>query len=123
VPVRRRKPGRVIGFVRELTESNGRGPDAVRFFAGLNVIVGETEADARRKLEEILRYRDTIGYLVHFGGGSGIDLAALGTEEYIEFKARGHEELSVRLPPKHGVPVHTVPFDLTAAESPAPGLR
>jgi hypothetical protein len=26
------------------------------------------------------------------------------------------EELSVRLRPKHGVPVHTVPFDLTAPE-------
>ncbi len=91
-----RQAREVIDDVRELAEANGRGRDAVRFLVGLNVIVGETENEARRKLDEILRYRDTIGYLVHFGGSSGIDLAALGAEEYLGFKARGHVESAER---------------------------
>ncbi|MCU1530223.1 MAG: N5,N10-methylene tetrahydromethanopterin reductase [Frondihabitans sp.] len=86
----------VVDDVRERTAANGRGADAVRFFIGINVIVGRTEDEARAKFARILEHRDTIGYLVHFGGGSGIDLAELGAEEYIEYKARGHVESTER---------------------------
>jgi FMN-dependent oxidoreductase (nitrilotriacetate monooxygenase family) len=81
---------KVIDDVKDLAEENGRGRDAIRFMIGLDVIVAPTEAEAKAKLDEILSYRDLAGYLVHFGGGSGIDLAAMGADEYIEYKARGH---------------------------------
>ncbi|WP_233121004.1 LLM class flavin-dependent oxidoreductase [Tersicoccus sp. Bi-70] len=47
------------------------------------------------KVHEI-GHRDTTGYLVHFGGGTGIDLAAHGAEEYIEYRGLGHVESSER---------------------------
>jgi FMN-dependent oxidoreductase (nitrilotriacetate monooxygenase family) len=81
---------KVITDVKELAVSLGRQEDDIRFLLGLNVVVAETEAEVKAKLDDILSYRDVVGYLVHFGGGSGIDLSSLGAEEYIEYKARDH---------------------------------
>jgi FMN-dependent oxidoreductase (nitrilotriacetate monooxygenase family) len=80
----------VVEDVKRLAVEQGRQADDIRFLLGLNVIVGRTEEEAKAKLEELLPYRDVVGYLVHFGGGSGIDLASAGAEEYIEYKARDH---------------------------------
>ncbi|MDQ1597894.1 MAG: long-chain alkane monooxygenase [Microbacteriaceae bacterium] len=81
---------KVVTQVKDLAEENGRGRDAIRFLIGLDVIVGRTQAEARAKVDDILQYRDLVGYLVHLGGGSGIDLAAMGAEEYIEYRGRDH---------------------------------
>ncbi|WP_060633850.1 NtaA/DmoA family FMN-dependent monooxygenase [Pseudonocardia sp. EC080610-09] len=86
----------VVASTRELAVAHGRTPDDIRFLTGLNVIVAETDAAARAKLEDFLRYRDTVGYLVHFGGGTGVDLAAHGAEQLLGFRARGHIESNER---------------------------
>jgi long-chain alkane monooxygenase len=86
----------VVDDVRAQAVANGRGADSVRFLIGIDVVVARTEEEVRAKWAGILEHRDTIGYLVHFGGGSGIDLAAAGAEEYIEYRARGHVESTER---------------------------
>lgn len=74
----------------ELAEERGRAATDLAFFVGIDVIVAETEAEVKKKAEDILAHRDLKGYLVHFGGGTGIDLAALGAEEYLRFKGGDH---------------------------------
>ncbi|MDQ1082338.1 LLM class flavin-dependent oxidoreductase [Microbacterium sp. SORGH_AS_0344] len=78
--------------IRDRAEEIGRGRHAVRAFAGLNLIIGETEAEARLKKEELLGLRDIEGYLVHFGGGTGIDVAALAPGQVLQYSRRGHIE-------------------------------
>jgi alkanesulfonate monooxygenase SsuD/methylene tetrahydromethanopterin reductase-like flavin-dependent oxidoreductase (luciferase family) len=59
---------------------------------GVNIVLGETEADADRKAEDLFSYRDTEGYLAFFGGGSGIDIAKVAPDEVVRFTRRGHVE-------------------------------
>jgi FMN-dependent oxidoreductase (nitrilotriacetate monooxygenase family) len=78
--------------IRDLAEENGRGRDAVKAFVGVNIVLGETEAEADRKAEDLFSYRDTEGYLAFFGGGSGIDIAKVAPDEVVRFTRRGHVE-------------------------------
>jgi FMN-dependent oxidoreductase (nitrilotriacetate monooxygenase family) len=78
--------------IRDLAEQFGRGRAAVKAFASLNLVIGETEAEAKTKTEQLLGYRDIEGYLVHFGGGTGIDVAALAPGEVLQYSRRGHIE-------------------------------
>ncbi|RLP83126.1 LLM class flavin-dependent oxidoreductase [Mycetocola lacteus] len=81
-----------VADLRELTEQVGRGRDAIKALASINIVLGETEAEAKRKTEEVLALRDVHGYLVHLGGGTGIDFSAVANNEKLEYKGRGHIE-------------------------------
>ncbi|QTG81323.1 LLM class flavin-dependent oxidoreductase [Arthrobacter crystallopoietes] len=78
--------------LRERAEAAGRGRDAVKALASLNIVLGETEAEVARKVEEVVRLRDVEGHLVHFGGSSGIDVASLETDEYLQYVGRDHAQ-------------------------------
>lgn len=84
--------GADVRDLRDRAEAFGRGRDAIRAFTSINIVLGETEAEARRKAEDVFGYRDLDGYLVHFGGGTGIDVAALAEDEGVSFSGRGHIE-------------------------------
>ncbi|KNC20195.1 N5,N10-methylene tetrahydromethanopterin reductase [Arthrobacter sp. RIT-PI-e] len=81
-----------VADLRERTEAAGRGRHAVRVLAGLNLVLGETEAEVARKVQEVVRLRDVEGHLVHFGGSSGIDLRSAETDEYLQYVGRDHSE-------------------------------
>lgn len=80
--------------VRAAVESYGRDPDTLMFAPALSIIVGETEADAQRKLAMILDSLDLNGIGAKLNGAIGIDvsdmdrrvdLAALKTEGIVSF--------------------------------------
>jgi alkanesulfonate monooxygenase SsuD/methylene tetrahydromethanopterin reductase-like flavin-dependent oxidoreductase (luciferase family) len=69
--------------VRASAVAAGRGPDAIKVFMGIGVIVAPTEAEARGKHAEYLRYASPEAGIAHFSSSTGIDLAALGLDEPI----------------------------------------
>lgn len=79
-----------VADLRARAEAAGRGRDAIKALASVNIVLGETEAEVKRKVAEVVRLRDVEGHLVHFGGGSGIDIASLETDEYLKYVGRDH---------------------------------
>lgn len=63
--------------IRARADEAGRGTEAVRIFAQASIVVAETEREAIKKRDALLAYRDSIGYLVHHSGISGIDLSGI----------------------------------------------
>ena len=64
-----------VDSFRELVASYGRDPNSVKLLQPITTVVGETEADAKRKHEDTLQYASPEGQLALFGGWTGIDLA------------------------------------------------
>ena len=48
---------------------NGRDHRNIKFLAGASVIVGKTDDDVARKVDEFTRLRTVDGYLAHSGAG------------------------------------------------------
>ncbi|SEQ75240.1 MULTISPECIES: LLM class flavin-dependent oxidoreductase [Pseudomonas] len=64
----------------------GRTPDAIKVFMGLSVIVAPTEAEAREKHADYLRYANPEAGLAHFSSSTGIDFAGYGLDEPIRYQ-------------------------------------
>ena len=60
--------------VRSLAVEHGRRADDLRFLAGLSVVVGSTEAEARRLKGEYDEHLSVEGLAAHMLGGMGVDL-------------------------------------------------
>jgi alkanesulfonate monooxygenase SsuD/methylene tetrahydromethanopterin reductase-like flavin-dependent oxidoreductase (luciferase family) len=65
--------------------SFGRAPDDIKIFAGMTVVVGETERAAHEKHEEYRRYASAEGGLAHFSSSTGIDFAEFALDEPISY--------------------------------------
>jgi FMN-dependent oxidoreductase (nitrilotriacetate monooxygenase family) len=66
--------------VRARAARHGRHPGDILFYQGLSVIVGGTEAEARRKEAEIDAFASDEGYAAHMAGNLGIDLSAIDVD-------------------------------------------
>jgi FMN-dependent oxidoreductase (nitrilotriacetate monooxygenase family) len=66
--------------VRARAVRHGRDPGDVLFFQALSVIVGGTEAEAKRKEKEIEEQASDDGYAAHMAGNIGVDLADIDLE-------------------------------------------
>ncbi|PZW71618.1 FMN-dependent oxidoreductase (nitrilotriacetate monooxygenase family) [Pseudomonas sp. URMO17WK12:I1] len=69
--------------VRASAVAAGRTGEAIKVFMGIAVIVAPTEAEARDKHAEYLRYASPEAGIAHFSSSTGIDLAAFGLDEPI----------------------------------------
>lgn len=69
--------------VRASAVAAGRAGDAIKVFMGIAVIVAPTEAEARDKHAEYLRYASPEAGIAHFSSSTGIDLAAFDLDEPI----------------------------------------
>ncbi|MBB5868226.1 FMN-dependent oxidoreductase (nitrilotriacetate monooxygenase family) [Allocatelliglobosispora scoriae] len=58
-----------ISDTKDRAERYGRQRDHIKFLAGAAVIVGKTDADVERKVEEFRRLRSVDGHLAHAGAG------------------------------------------------------
>jgi len=77
--------------VRNRAEALGRRRDDIAFFQGLQIVVGGTEEEARRKAAEIDEYSDIRARLAHMGGGLGVDLGGLPLDTPLgEFDSDGN---------------------------------
>jgi len=69
--------GKLIRDVRERAARHGRHADDILFLQGVTPVVGSTEEEAQRKLQEIDEYVSADGLLAHVSGAIGIDFGAL----------------------------------------------
>jgi FMN-dependent oxidoreductase (nitrilotriacetate monooxygenase family) len=63
----------LIADTRGRAVAHGRNPADLKFFPGLNFVIGSTEEEARRKEAEIDEWIDWDAHIAHLSGGIGID--------------------------------------------------
>ena len=70
-------------MLRQAAIAAGRRADSLKVFMGVGVIVAKTEAEAKEKHQEYLRYASPEAGLAHFSSSTGIDLASFDLDEPI----------------------------------------
>jgi hypothetical protein len=70
--------------IRELAAEYGRDPRHLKILTAIAPVVGTTDAEARRKHQEMLEYASPEGAFALFGGCTGIDLSKYGPGDGIE---------------------------------------
>jgi len=89
--------------IRDLAEAAGRERDSVKLLKGINLVVGETEREAKLKYEEMLEYASPEGALALFGGWTGVDLAGLDAETPLgAFESNGMQHIAKRFEDRTG---------------------
>jgi FMN-dependent oxidoreductase (nitrilotriacetate monooxygenase family) len=71
--------------LRQAAVDAGRRPDDIRLYVGVNVVVAATEAEAKSKHQEYLRYASPEAGLAHYSSTTGIDLARYELDEPIGY--------------------------------------
>lgn len=72
--------------IRQLAHTQGRDPDLIKLFAGITVVVAETDQLAQDKLNEYIRYANPEAGLAHFSSSVGIDFSQYADEEIIPYQ-------------------------------------
>jgi FMN-dependent oxidoreductase (nitrilotriacetate monooxygenase family) len=75
----------LVADVRASVRNEGRNPEDIKFFMGLSVIVAPTEAEARDKHVEYMRYASPEAGLAHYASSSGIDFSRYAPDEPIRY--------------------------------------
>lgn len=86
-----------VADIRQRAVEQGRRPTDVRVLAGATVIVGRTEAEAREKAREYIRYADPEAVLAHAAGGLGIDLSRYPLDEPLRYEENDANRTSMEL--------------------------
>ncbi|RMX07704.1 LLM class flavin-dependent oxidoreductase [Corticibacter populi] len=71
--------------LRQAAIDAGRAADDVKIYAGVAVVTGRTEAEAREKYEDYLAHANPEGGLAHFAASTGIDFAQYDLDEPIAY--------------------------------------
>jgi len=71
--------------LRQAAVDAGRRADDIRLYVGVNVVVAATEAEAKSKHQEYLRYASPEAGLAHYSSTTGIDLARYELDEPIGY--------------------------------------
>ncbi|NBA97233.1 LLM class flavin-dependent oxidoreductase [Pseudomonas sp. R5(2019)] len=74
-----------VDKVRASAVTAGRDALQVKVFMGISVIVADTEAKAREKHAEYLRYASAEAGVAHFASSTGIDFAQYALDEPIQY--------------------------------------
>ena len=74
----------MVRSLRQASADAGRDPAQLKIFALLAVVADETDAAARRKLEDYRRYALPEGSLALMSGWTGVDLGQFGLDERAE---------------------------------------
>ncbi|WXL24235.1 LLM class flavin-dependent oxidoreductase [Ectopseudomonas mendocina] len=72
--------------IRASAVAAGRTADSIKVFMGISVIVATTEAEARDKHAEYLRYASPEAGLAHFSSSTGIDFSTYELDEPIRYQ-------------------------------------
>jgi alkanesulfonate monooxygenase SsuD/methylene tetrahydromethanopterin reductase-like flavin-dependent oxidoreductase (luciferase family) len=70
--------------IRELAAEHGRDPKHLKILMAIAPVVGTTDAEARRKHDEMMQYASPEGAFALFGGWTGIDLSKYGPGDKID---------------------------------------
>jgi alkanesulfonate monooxygenase len=73
-----------VAAIRAGATKAGRDPNGVLIFALATAILGETDEEARAKLEDYRRYADIEGALTLLSGWTGVDFSKLDPDQVVE---------------------------------------
>lgn len=71
--------------LRRAAVAAGRQPDDIKIYAGVAVVTGATEAEAKEKYADYLAHASAEGGLAHFAASTGVDFSRYDLDEPIEF--------------------------------------
>jgi long-chain alkane monooxygenase len=71
--------------LREAAADAGRNPEEIKILTLITPVIGRTEEEARRKLEEYQSYISDEGALALFGGWTGVDLSGADLDAGVEY--------------------------------------
>jgi FMN-dependent oxidoreductase (nitrilotriacetate monooxygenase family) len=71
--------------LRQAAVDAGRRPEDIKIFAGVAVVPGRTEAEAREKYADYLAHASAESGLAHFAASTGVDFAQYGLDDSISF--------------------------------------
>jgi long-chain alkane monooxygenase len=98
-----RKVGReTVRALREQLVRAGRRPDDVKVFVGAAVVPGATEAEAREKYADYLRYASREAGLAHFAASTGVDYAQYDLDAPVDYAGGNAIESASRTAKEHG---------------------
>ncbi len=93
---------KTVQALRERLVRAGRRPDDVKVFVGAAVVVGRTEAEAREKHADYLRYASREAGLAHFAASTGIDFAQYDLDAPVDYSPGNAIESASRTAQQHG---------------------
>lgn len=71
--------------LRQAAVDAGRRPEDIKIYAGVAVVPGRTEAEAREKYADYLAHASAESGLAHFAASTGVDFAQYGLDDPISF--------------------------------------
>ncbi|CAM2153868.1 Dimethyl-sulfide monooxygenase [Pararobbsia alpina] len=74
-----------VADIRRQVAEAGRDPRKVYIYTLLTVVVGETDADAQRKVDEYNRYASYDGALTFISGWSGVNFGEFKPEQHVQY--------------------------------------
>ncbi|GAA4130296.1 LLM class flavin-dependent oxidoreductase [Actinomadura keratinilytica] len=74
-----------VADIRERAARAGRDPDSLKIFILFTAITAPTDAEARAKHDDYLRYSSHEGAMALYGGWSGLDLSEYDPDEPLEY--------------------------------------
>lgn len=86
-----------VADIRKRAVAQGRAACDVRVLAGATIIVGRTEAEARDKMQEYIRYADPEAVLAHAAGGLGVDLSKYPMDEPLRYEENDANRTSMEM--------------------------
>lgn len=79
------KTRQIVDSMKKLLVEHRRPADAIKFIAGIFIVVDETDELAQAQFEDLLQYADTEGTAALFGGWTGTDLSKFEDDEDFAF--------------------------------------
>lgn len=76
-----------IADLRRLAAEQGRVPDHIKTFLGVEIVTAPTREEVAAKVALLQQHRDVEAHLVLFSGWSGIDLSGDDTDAWLEYGA------------------------------------
>jgi FMN-dependent oxidoreductase (nitrilotriacetate monooxygenase family) len=76
--------GKWVADIRRQTADAGRDPKEILVFSEISAIVGKTEAEAKGKHRDYLKYANYEAALALVSGWIGVDLSKIQPEDYVE---------------------------------------
>ncbi|WP_338880785.1 LLM class flavin-dependent oxidoreductase [Achromobacter veterisilvae] len=87
---------KLVADIRESAAREGRDPRDIKFFMGVTAVAGGTEAQAREKHADYLRYANPEAGLAHYASSTGIDFSRYGPDEPIRYVKNNAIESAVK---------------------------
>ena len=88
---------KTVDALRAQVAATGRRPDDVKVILGVSVVPGNTNAEARDKHAEYLRYASAEAGLAHFSSSIGVDLSRYALDEPIALDSTNAIQSSLKV--------------------------